>query len=219
MLFLLKNVIANAITNIFFIILHKKTCKLMYSKETIEKLGNSMIYMSMKVPELSKTKLLKLIYLLEETSVKKNNLPFFGIPFEVWQAGPVAKDIFIDLDSTPSLFAKFITLSKNNDSTYISAKSTFNDDEFSDYDLEVMNYVIEKYGNKTAKQLVQLLHKEDSAWYKEAKENGLIDAFKNKITNSSNKEIDFTYYLSGCGIERYRDCIEYKKSVSHLNPY
>jgi len=190
----------------------------MYSRETIEKLGNSMIYMSTKVPDLSKTKLLKLIYLLEETSVKKNNLPFFGIPFEVWQAGPVAKDVFIDLDSKPSLFAKFIILSKKNDSTYISAKSTFRDDEFSDNDMEVMDYVIEKYGNKTATQLVQLVHREDSAWYKEAKESGLMDAFKKKITNSSNKEIDFTYYLTGCGIERYRDCIEFKKSISHLNP-
>ena len=177
-----------------------------------------MIYMSMKVPELSKTKLLKLIYLLEETSVKKNCMPFFGIPFEVWQAGPVAKDIFIDLDSNPLLFAKFITISKNNKSTYISAKSTFNDDEFSDNDMEVMDYVIEKYGNKTANQLVQLLHKEGSAWHKEAKESGLIDAFNKKITNSSNKEIDFTYYLSDCGIERYKDYIEFKKSVSHLNP-
>ena len=177
-----------------------------------------MIYISMKVPELSKTKLLKLIYLLEETSVKKNNLPFFGIPFEVWQAGPVAKDVFIDLDSNPFLFAKFITISKNNNSTYISAKSGFNDDEFSDNDIEVMDYVIEKYGNKTAKQLVSLLHKEGSAWYKEAKESGLIDAFKKKITNSSNKEIDFTYYLSGCGIKRYKDCIEFKKSIFHLTP-
>jgi len=190
----------------------------MYSREIIEKLGNSMIYMSVKIPELSKTKLLKLIYLLEETSVKKNHLPFFGIPFEVWQAGPVAKDIFIALDSNPLLFAKFITISKDNNSTYISAKSTFSDDEFSDNDIEVLDYVIEKYGNKTAKQLVQLLHRESSAWHKEAKENGLIDAFKKKITNSSNKEIDFTYYLSGCDIERYRDCIEFKKSVSHLNP-
>ena len=175
-----------------------------------------MIYMTSKVPGLSKTKLLKLIYLLEETSVKKNNLPFFGIPFEVWQAGPVAKDVFIDLDSKPSLFAKFITVSKNNNSTYISAKSIFRDDEFSDNDMEVMDYVIEKYGNKTATQLVRLLHQKGSAWYKEAEKDGLIDAFKKKITNSSNKEIDFTYYLTDCGIERYKEYIEFKKSVFHL---
>jgi len=190
----------------------------MYSREVIEKLGNSMIYMATKVPELSKTKLLKLIYLLEETSVKKNNLPFFGIPFEVWQAGPVAKDVFIDLDSKPFIFEKFITISKNNDSTYILAKSDFRDEEFSDNDMEVMDYVIKMYGSKTATQLVELLHSKDSAWYKVARENMLIDAFKNKTTNSSNKEIDFTYYLTGFGAERYKDYIEFKKSVSLLKP-
>jgi len=177
-----------------------------------------MIYLSMKIPKLSKTKLLKLIYLLEETSVKKNNLPFFGIPFEVWQAGPVAKEVFIDLDNKPFLFSKFITLSKNDDATYVTAKTSFNDDEFSDNDMYVMDYVIEKYGKKTATQLVQMLHKKGTAWHNEAVKNGLIIAFNEKITNSSNKEIDFTYYLSGCEVERYKDCIEFKKSISHLKP-
>jgi uncharacterized phage-associated protein len=189
-----------------------------YSRGTIEKIGNSMIYLAERVPELSKTKLLKLIYLLEETSVKKNSLPFFGIPFEVWQAGPVAKEIFIDLDYEPCLFAKFITLYKNKSSTYVSAKSSFQDDEFSDNDIDVMDYVIEKYGSKTAKQLVQLLHKKGSAWHNQAEKNGLMNAFNNKITNSSSNEIDFTYYLSGCESERYKDCIEFKKSISNLKP-
>jgi hypothetical protein len=43
-----------------------------YTKEVIDKLGNAMVYMARKVPGLSKTKLLKLIYLLEEVSVKRN---------------------------------------------------------------------------------------------------------------------------------------------------
>jgi len=50
--------------------------------------------MSEKIFNFAKTKLLKLIYLLEETSVKKNNLPFFGISFEVLQASLQAKIIF-----------------------------------------------------------------------------------------------------------------------------
>ncbi|MDR0394360.1 MAG: SocA family protein [Tannerella sp.] len=190
----------------------------MYSKEVIDKLGNSMVYIAEKVPSLSKTKLLKLLYLLEEVSVKKNKLPFFGIPFEVWQAGPVAKDVFIDLDVTPVLFDKYISIKRDDKATYIHAKSDFRDDEFSDNDIEVMNYVIEKYGNKTATQLVEILHKKGSAWRMIAEENGLKAAFDKKITNSSSKEIDFTYYLDGCEIEKYRDCVEFHKSVSHLNP-
>jgi uncharacterized phage-associated protein len=187
-----------------------------YSKETINKLGNAMVYIAQKVPSLSKTKLLKLLYLLEEISVKENKLPFFGIPFEVWQAGPVAKDVFIDLDIKPVIFDGYISVTRDNNATYISAKALFDNDEFSDNDIQVMDYVIEKYGNKTATQLVDHLHKKSSVWYKTAKENNLIEAFEKGITNSSNKEIDFTYYLSGCEIERYQDYIEFHKSVSHL---
>jgi uncharacterized phage-associated protein len=190
----------------------------MYSKEVIDKLGNSMVYIAKRVPSLSKTKLLKLLYLLEEVSVKENKLPFFGIPFEVWQAGPVAKDVFIDLDVTPVLFGEYISIKRDDKATYIFAKSDFRDDEFSDNDMEVMNDVIEKYGNKTATQLVKILHKKGSAWHKVAEENGLNEAFDKKITNSSSKEIDFTYYLAGCEAEKYRDCMAFHKSVSHLNP-
>jgi uncharacterized phage-associated protein len=189
-----------------------------YSREIIDKLGNSMVYIARKVPDLSKTKLLKLIYLLEEFSVKRNKLPFFGIPFEVWQAGPVAKDVFVDLSDELDLFGKYISIKREDGATYIFTQSSFNDDEFSDNDIEVMDYVIEKYGNKTAKQLVELLHGKGSAWYKEAKENGLLEAFDGGMAKSSNKEIDFTYYLSGCEAEKYRDCIAFHESVSHLNP-
>jgi uncharacterized phage-associated protein len=189
-----------------------------YSRETIDKLGNSMVYIAQKVPSLSKTKLLKLLYLLEEFSVKENKLPFFGIPFEVWQAGPVAKDVFVDLDVEPVLFGKYISIKRDDNATYISAKSHFNNDEFSDNDIRVMDCVIKKYGDKTATQLVEILHKRGSAWREIAEESGLIEAFEKRTTNSSNKEIDFTYYLSGCEAERYRDCLEFHQSVSHLKP-
>jgi uncharacterized phage-associated protein len=189
-----------------------------YSKDTIEKLGNAIVYIAKRVPDLSKTKLLKLIYLLEEVSVKKNKLPFFGIPFEVWQAGPVAKDIFIDLDVEPVMLKHFISVKREDKATYILAKTEFNNDEFSGNDMEVMDYVIDKFGNKTATQLVNYLHKESSIWYRLAKESGLLESFKNGQTNSSGIEIDFTYYLSGCETLRYKDCLEFNNSIFHLKP-
>lgn len=41
----------------------------------------------------------------------------------------------------------------------------FCDDEFSDNDLLVIQEVIKKYGNLTAKDLVQLPHKKGILWY------------------------------------------------------
>lgn len=68
-----------------------------YSKDTIDKIGNAIIYISKKTPSLNKTKLLKLLYLLEENSAIMFQTPFFGIEFQAWQHGPVAGEVFIDL--------------------------------------------------------------------------------------------------------------------------
>lgn len=74
----------------------------MLTTNDIIKLGNTLIYIAKKIPYLSKTKALKLLYLMEDYSVKRFQQPFLGLPFEVWQAGPVIKDVFIDLSQAPT---------------------------------------------------------------------------------------------------------------------
>ena len=54
------------------------------------------------------------------------------------------------------------------DATYIVAAKDFCDDEFSDNDLLVMQEVIKKYGNLTAKELVQMTHRKGTLWYNAA---------------------------------------------------
>jgi len=180
-----------------------------YSQDTINKVGNAIIYMSERIPDLSKTKLLKLLYLLEECSSINNKTPFFGLNFEVWQAGPVEKDIFIDLsDNEPSLLRDFINLDSIDGRTYISSKIDFCDDEFTDLDIELMDYVITKFGKKTASLLVKYTHKEESAWYKAASDNQLLDLFNSKIINSSTVPVDLTHYLSGCEKQFYEETKE-----------
>jgi len=189
-----------------------------HSKDTISKIGNSIIYLSNKIPNLSKTKLLKLLYLLEESSAIKNKVPFFGINFEVWQAGPVSKDVFIDLSNPkPVLLKDYINTQHNVDGTvYVTAKKEFSDDEFSDNDMELMDFVISKYGHKTATQLVSLLHKKNSAWYYEAEKNNLLELFDKKLTTYSDVEIDFNYYLSGCDSEFYKETKELSNHFAKL---
>lgn len=187
-----------------------------YSNDTIDKIGNAIIYMSSRVNDLSKTKLLKLMYLLERDSIIKYNTPFFGIKFEVWQAGPVAKDIFIDLSDSPVLLREYITTHSRDGGTYIEAKREFIDDEFSDNDIEIMEHVIKAYGGKTAKQLVTLLHKSSTAWYDAAKKNGLLEAFNANRLNHSDVEVDFTHYLTGCNAERYLEVKEVMESFNAL---
>ena len=43
-----------------------------FTNEQLEKIGHTVVYLAERIPELSKTKLLKLLYILDEISIKKS---------------------------------------------------------------------------------------------------------------------------------------------------
>ena len=148
-----------------------------YSRSDIEKIGNAIIYLAERIPNLSKTKLLKLLYLLEESFAKKYQLPFLNLEFEVWQAGPVARDIFIDLSDEPLLLKDYITIEKKDEATYIKPVTAFSDDEFSDNEIEMLDLIVNHFGSLTAADLVKRTHQKNSNWYNVAKTKGLLHLF------------------------------------------
>lgn len=149
-------------------------CK--FSESTKQKLGNTVVYIAHYTSNLSKTKLLKLLYLMEERMALKFHVPFIGIPFEVWQAGPVAKDVFIDLSDGPFLLKSFVKTDFRDGGTFIEAVADFDDSEFSECEIEMMDEVLAKYGNMTASELVSETHKEGTLWYRTAARAGLLEA-------------------------------------------
>lgn len=128
-------------------------CK--FSESTKDKLGNALIYMAERIENLSKTKALKLLYFMEERMVLQYHTPFLGIPYEVWQAGPVAKDVFIDLSDGPYILKDYVKTEIHHSATYIIPVRPFNDDEFSECEVEIMEEVLKKYGKMTAAELVK----------------------------------------------------------------
>jgi uncharacterized phage-associated protein len=169
-----------------------------YTKDKLEKIGNTIIYFTQNIPDLSKTKLIKLLYLLEECFIKKYHLPFLDIEFEVWQAGPVNREIFVELSDEPLMLKDYIIKECNEDLTYIKSKQEFSDDEFSDNELEMLDFVLKSFGHKTAAELVQLTHKRSSPWYIIAERNGLLKAFNDGLLNSSDVKIDLSkFYCDG----------------------
>lgn len=173
------------------------------------KLGNAVVYIAQRTPRLSKTKLLKLLYLMEEESVRLFHTPFTGLPFEVWQAGPVAKDVFIDLSESPVLLDGYVRRVVAGGKTYIEATRAFEDDEFSDNDLRVMEHVMGRYGGMTAKALVALTHEAGTLWRKTAARNGLLELFEKKLTNNSDVRIDFGEELTEDGRAFYEEQVQF----------
>lgn len=184
-----------------------------YSKGDIEKIGNAIIYLAERIPDLSKTKLLKLLYLLEESYAKKYQLPFLNLEFEVWQAGPVARDLFIDLSDEPFLLKDYITLEKKDDATYIKPATGFYDGEFSDNEIDMLDLIVAHFGSLTATELVKRTHQKNSNWYKVAKDKGLLFLFENRLTNSSDEKIDLTWYMDEKGKDNFIEQTQFNQLV------
>ena len=181
-------------------------CK--FSKSDRAKLGNTIVYISNKVQHLHKTKLLKLLYLMEESMVKAYHVPFLAIPYETWKLGPVQKDVFVEIsDGAKDLLAEYICVNPNEE---IEARAEFDDSEFSDAEIGMMDSVLKKYGRCSAEQLVELLHKEGGLWYQTASENGLIEAFNENLENNSDVRLDFSHLLSGCERDFYEETLNVK---------
>lgn len=161
-----------------------------FNQNQLEKIGNTVVYLSNNIPQLSKTKLLKLLYILDEISIKKSGIPFLNLKYKVWKFGPVSEELFIDLSSEPKLLENFIAKNSEEGVNYITPIVEFNDDEFSDNDIELMNFVITKFGDKSAKDLISYTHRANSPWYNTAKEKDVLDLLETEVINNTEYLID-----------------------------
>lgn len=163
-----------------------------FTKDQIDKIGNTIIFLSNKMNDLNKTKILKLLFLLEEASIKKYGYPFFGVDFQIWKLGPVVKDIYIDLtEDSPELLSGYIKRDENNPSVF-TGRVDFNDDEFSDNDIHILELIADFAKDKSATDLVKHTHTKDSLWRKSAINNGVLELLEQELRNSTEFNIDFS---------------------------
>jgi uncharacterized phage-associated protein len=189
-----------------------------FTKDQIDKVGNTIIYLSKEMTDLTKTKILKILFLLEEASIKKYGYPFFGIDFQIWKLGPVVKDIFIDLsEESPGLLSEYITRDETNVSVFRSVKD-FNDDEFSDNDMELLQIVTSFVKDKNASALVKITHSQNSLWRKSAIKNGVMELLEEELINSTEYNIDFSLLFENNPdmIERFEEIKENLEFSKHL---
>ncbi|MBQ6667574.1 MAG: SocA family protein [Bacteroidales bacterium] len=189
-----------------------------FSEPSRQKLGNTVLYIAQHAKYPYKTEILKLLYLMEELSVRQYNTPFLGIPFSVWRLGPVSVDVFEELSDGPVILGDFITLQFNGQGVRVTPVTgrEFNDDEFSDNDISVMEKVMKKYGGMDSESLIALTHKEGSLWYETAKEHGLLQDFEQKRANSSNIVIDMARGLCPDARNMYEETLEIRDFANRM---
>jgi uncharacterized phage-associated protein len=173
-----------------------------YKKSHLEKIGNTIIFLTERIEDLAITKLLKLLYILDEESVKETGNPFLNLDYEVWQFGPVDANIYLSLVNNFSLLNNYVVKREEND-TFISIKE-FSKGEFCEYEIELLEKVVRHFGQFTVKDLVKYTHRKGSLWNQIAEENGILKGLENEEIPSTNLKID---------LSRLIENDEFKKSI------
>ena len=168
-----------------------------YTKNQLDKLGNTLIFLCERVKPASKTHLIKLVFIIEEISIKRYGIPFFDLRFDLWRLGPVSKDLFVELSDEPNLLASYIAKENVSDNSIVVPKKEFNDDEFSDLDIELLNEVSDRFKYCTATELINFTHRKNTPWYNTAVKFGMLDILESGKKNTTDIEIDMSEIIEG----------------------
>jgi len=188
-----------------------------YTDEQLERLGNVILFLYQKIQPLYKTKLLKLIYLLDELAIARNGVPFLGLDYKLWQAGPVNSDLYEELNE-PYLLESFIGLRQDEMGTQVIGKKDFSDDEFSEMELNLLKEIVDRYKTASAEKLVEITHRRAAPWYIIAKENNLLESFQDRRVNTTDIPVDLTLLIKNDPkkLAMYQENLEIQKFSKFL---
>jgi uncharacterized phage-associated protein len=171
-----------------------------------DKIGTVIRHFAIEIPQLSLTKLLKLIYITDEMAMRETGAPVTWLEYRVWKHGPVAGEIYQEIKHGEKvtigqhLFSldDFVRVSKQNSTFRQGQEDVFivpegKDDlsKLSDYEVDLLGRVVKQFGKMNASELVNYLHQEGSLWHKAVQENKLETNFE-LFQNTSNYIIDFS---------------------------
>lgn len=187
-----------------------------FSEANRRKLGNAVAYIAQKAKYPYKTEVLKLLFLMEEQMVMRYHVPFLAIPFSVWRMGPVSVDVFEELSDGPALLEEYISLQFNGQGIRVTPRMPFDEDEFSNAELEMMDRVMEKYGYMNSDELIAETHRDGGLWKLTAEENGLLEDFENRRANSSSVVIDMGRGLCPDDRRFYDETMQIRQAANML---
>lgn len=187
-----------------------------FSEANRRKLGNAVAFIAQRAKYPYKTEVLKLLFLMEEQMVQRYHVPFLGIPFSVWRMGPVSVDVFEELSDGPALLEDYIVLQFNGQGIRVTTKGEFEDDEFSNAELEMMERMMAKYGQMNSEELIEETHRDGGLWKLTAEEYGLLEDFEMRRANSSQVVIDMARGLCPDDRRFYEETMEVRQAANLL---
>lgn len=176
-------------------------------QEKLQKLRmiNAIKFFNEKVEGLSVMKLNKLLFLFDIYTFKNSGHVPTGLMYNVEKNGPAPKAFNRSLINGDSeYFAEELNFKVEDKADYkskltISVLKDFNDMYFSDFQLDLLQDVVEKHGNMSADELSDLTHEENSVYDLALKSNGLGSVIDFTPTLRGNKSITKEYVVEELG--------------------
>ncbi|MBE5320939.1 SocA family protein [Pedobacter sp. MR2016-19] len=123
-----------------------------------DKAFNALVYLAERIKPLFLTKAINLLYLADEMAVRQTGVPITWLNYKVWKLGPVPEDIYQQVKfahhqyqkGNGSQMIKHLEVSEPlnplSDDILLAPAEAFDDSQFSDYDIEVLDHIIKAYG-------------------------------------------------------------------------
>ncbi|MGQ8335665.1 Panacea domain-containing protein [Sunxiuqinia sp. A32] len=181
-----------------------------------DKIGNLLILLSEEIKPLYITKLLKLLYLIDEESIKKIGIPVTWLDYKAWKLGPVSEPIYnLKFEGTLNPYVELVQTSWG---TKIVPASEFDDSEFSDYEIDLVKKLARKYRRASSEELISITHKEGGPWDKVVREHNLTKIFNEDEVGISPFLVDLSELIKDQPdkLENYsvvRDSLEFEASL------
>jgi uncharacterized phage-associated protein len=171
-----------------------------------DKIGTIVRHFAAEVQPLSLTKLLKLLYIADETAMRETGTPVTWLEYRAWKYGPVAGEIYQEIKHGEkvtigkSLFSldDYVCISRQGspvrpgqEGVFIQAIGADDLSGLSEYEVELLGRIIKRFGTMNAVELVNYLHQEGSLWHRAVGENKLETNFQ-LFQNTSNCILDFS---------------------------
>lgn len=183
------------------------------------KIGSLLAYICFQLPQIHLRKLLKIVYLMDEKSVRERSIPLTWLDYYAWKKGPVAPDVYAVRDGALSTY---VTCRKEADEKWhVTANCTnpYLIDQamgaYSEYEMDIINSVIAQCKEKSADDLTNETHQEDSLWSRVVANNHV--SFDE--TGRSNYKVDLNDLNDEIGREIYAealDCVMMQASLNSL---
>ena len=133
-----------------------------------EKLLNVIIYFANTTAMCGKTKLCKLLYLLDFEHYKQTGRSVTGLDYYAWEKGPVPVKLYDELSSPEDDLLQSVELKEERVINYkrmnIVAKGQFDESYFSKRELRLLESLAAENAGKNSDQMVQITHAPNTPW-------------------------------------------------------